>query len=207
MDINSLKVVSIIQNKYLYKVYKIKKHKLNLVLSVGVFVLCICSIFGLKTINNNYTSDIVSAVTYITNPINPLYSDMGDIVFTSSGGVVLLNNKSNNFNVPVTYSSYKVENGVAEFTPASPLLCSIEQGVVEDIYIIGNNIKCIKIKHSRSVYSVIENVDILGVHIGALVSKGQKLGTVNLNSSIKLCIYVNGEAKNISINGNNVCVN
>lgn len=204
----NLKVTNLVQNKYVYRVLKTKPiRKSNIVSSIVIFVLCIATLYGMSVSNNNYTTDIVSTISYINNPIDPLYSDMGDIVFTSSDGIVKLDEGNDDYTLPVTYRDYTIGEKCIEFDIASPLVCSIEKGVVSDIYVIGNNIKCIKIKHSRNVYSILENVDILGVHIGALVSKGQKLGTASMDSKIKLYLEVNGELKDISISGKSICVN
>lgn len=204
----NLKVTNLVQNKYVYRVLKTKPiRKSNIVSSIVIFVLCIATLYGMSVSNNNYTTDIVSTISYINNPIDPLYSDMGDIVFTSSDGIVKLDEGNDDYTLPVTYRDYTIGEKCIEFDIASPLVCSIEKGVVSDIYVIGNNIKCIKIKHSRNVYSILENVDILGVHIGALVSKGQKLGTASMDSKIKLYLEVNGELKDISISGKSICEN
>ena len=201
MGIESLKVVSLVQNKYNYRVFKRKIYKPNLVFCCAIFLVLITSLFSLKYYKNNYTSDIISTISYITNPVNPLYSDMGDIVFTSNNKLYKLDSKVSEFGSPVVYNSYNINEDGVEFLVSGPLLKSVQQGVVEDIYIIGNNIKCVKVKHSRNVYSVIENVDVLGVNIGALVKQGQKIGTVKDNSTIKLSIFENGEQKQIFVDG------
>ena len=201
MGIESLKVVSLVQNKYNYRVFKRKMYKPHLVFCCAIFLVLITSLFSLKYYKNNYTSDIISTISYITNPVNPLYSDMGDIVFTSSNKLYKLNSEISEFSVPVIYNSYKIKDNSIEFLVSGPLLNSIQQGIVEDIYVIGNNIKCVKVKHNRNIYSVIENVDILGVNIGSLVKQGQKIATVKDNSTIKLSIYENGEQKQIFVDG------
>ena len=131
---------------------------------------------------------------------------MGDIVFTSMGEKVVLKT-SLEFKIPVIYNTYLVSDNNIEFEVASPIIYSMEKGVVSDIYVIGNNIKCVKIKHNKNTYSVIENVDILGVNIGAIVDKGQKIGTAKIGDKIRVYIEKSSEYKSLSITGNNICIN
>jgi hypothetical protein len=65
----------------------------------------------------------------------------------------------------------------------------------------------VKIKHNRNTYSVIENVDVLGVNIGAVLDKGQKLGISQIGDKIRVYIEVSGEYKSLYINGKNICIN
>ena len=149
----------------------------------------------------------MSTISYIQNPIDSLYSDMGDIIFTSSGDKVILDSTSSEYVAPVVYSKYDIKDNGIEFTVFGPIVSAVEKGVVSDIFVVGNNIKCIKIKHGRNVYSVLENVDIVGVNIGAIVDKGQKIGTAKIDSILKLSIEKNGSQMKLSIKDNLVWIN
>lgn len=207
MDYSNLKVINLVQNKYAYKFTKRKKQSKSLISTFAFFLVSITMLCGLKLINNNYASEIVSTTTYISKPIYPLYSDIGDIVFTSNNQIVKLSNHNNDYQVPVIYRDVIEKENCIEFLVASPIVGSIEKGVVSDIYVIGNNVKCIKIKHSKNIYSIIENVDILGVNIGALVNKNQKIGTAKIGENIRVYIEINGEQKSIKLDGKNICIN
>ena len=202
----NLKVTNLIQNNYIYRYKKTTRYKnKNLVITMVMFILCISVVYGLK-ISTSYADDIISTISYIQNPIDSLYSDIGDIVFTSAGEKIILK-KDLDFVSPIIYGNCSALDNCIEFDVASPVICSMEKGVVSDIYIIGNNVKCVKIKHNRNVYSVIENVDVLGVNIGAIVEKGQKLGTANIGEKLRAYIEEFGEYKSLSINGKNICIN
>lgn len=203
----NLKITKLVQNHYMYNIKRIKKVKKSVLSSILIFVISVTVIYGLNIWSNNYTSDIVSTISYIQNPIDPLYSDMGDIIFTSSGDKVILDCTSSEYAVPVVYSKYDIKDSGIEFTVFGPIVSAVEKGVVSDIFVVGNNIKCIKIKHSRNVYSVLENVDIVGVNIGAIVDKGQKIGTAQIDSILKLSIEKNGIQMNLSIKDNIVWIN
>lgn len=204
---SSLKVINLIQNNYIYhyKLHTYKKKK-SIVPTILIFVLSISILYSVKIFSYSYSEDIISTISYIQNPIDPLYSDMGDIVFTSMGEKVVLKT-SLEFKIPVIYNTYLVNDNNIEFEVASPIIYSMEKGVVSDIYVIGNNIKCVKIKHNKNTYSVIENVDILGVNIGAFVDKGQKIGTAKIGDKIRVYIEKSSEYKSLSITGNNICIN
>lgn len=202
-----LKVIKVIQNNYVYKFKKIKKVSKSLFGTVACFLLVISLYTTFRYINEYRINEIYGMATYISNPINPLYSDMGNVVFTSNDGVVILDNKQLEFSVPVIYKSYRILDKSIEFEVGeNPIISSIEKGVVSDIYVTSNNVKCIKIKHSNNMFSIIENVDILGVNIGAMVSKNQKIGTAKNDINILLSIEKSGEKIPLYINGNNVCL-
>lgn len=207
MEYYNLKVVNIKQNIYLYKTLKHKKQNKKIYGTIFMFALCLCSIFLLKTINLTSINQVLNTATYIVNPINPLYFDMGNIVFTNGYNVIRLDDEDVDFICPVSYSNYTLNSESVEFeVGTNPILKACGNGVVSDIFYESNNVKCVKIKHANNTFSIIKNIDVLGIHLGALVKQGQTIGTVKLNSKVTLIIEVNGENKPLSINKEKVCI-
>lgn len=206
MEYYNLKVVTLKQNVYTYKKVKHFKQNKKMLGTIFTFVLCLTILFSLKMINITSVNQVINTATYIVNPINPLYFDMGNIVFTNGYNVVRLEDKNLSFVVPVIYSQTEIKDNKIEFTIGNnPILKASENGVVSDIY-YENNIKCIKIKHSKDTYSIIKNVDVLGVHLGAIVKQNQTIGTVKLNSIVTYIVEVGGEYKSLELNKETICV-
>lgn len=215
-------IVSLKRNEYLYNYVQhqsfdkeqlpshiVKKYVPNKKMFGAIFmmILSITMLFSFRYSNIVSLNEIVDTATHILNPIDPLFSDIGDIVFTNGLNIVRLKNRELNFVVPVIYDNATInDNGIEFDVTANPVLVAIESGVVSDIYVDQNNIKCIKIKHTKDCFSIMKNVGILGVHIGAVVTKGKNIGTVKLPSKINLSIEINGDTKPLIIDGNSICV-
>jgi hypothetical protein len=153
-------------------------------------------------------NSVVDTATYIYKPTNPLYFDMGNIVFTNGLNKVVLKEKLFKFKPIVNYANYQInENNIDFYVEENIGLFAPESGVVSDIFVEANNVKCLKIKHSKSTYSIIKNVNILGVNMGTLVSPGQMIGTVKNNEYVKLFIEVNGNIQKLKFDGINICAN
>ena len=210
MEYQKLNIVSLKQNIYIYKNFKPKtiKTSKNLVVSLIMFLCVIASYFCLNNINNFDVDKIVNTATYIYKPTEELYFDMGDVIFTNGLNKVVLKEKEFIFSPCVNYVNMQIEeNSIDFYVEENITLFAPESGVVSDIYIESNNVKCLKIKHSKSTYSIIKNVGILGVHIGSLVKSGQMIGTVKNNSYVKMYIEVNGIAKPLNFRDGKICVN
>ena len=201
MEYYNLKVVTLKQNVYTYKKVKHFKQNKKMLGTIFTFVLCLTILFSLKMINITSVNQVINTATYIVNPINPLYFDMGNIVFTNGYNVVRLEDKNLSFVVPVIYSQTEIKDNKIEFTIGNnPILQASENGVVSDIYYEN------KIKHSKDTYSIIKNVDVLGVHLGAIVKQNQTIGTVKLNSIVTYIVEVGGEYKSLELNKETICV-
>lgn len=210
MEYQKLKIINLKQNIYEYKVFKPKIIKTNrkMFSSIFLFVVVFFTYCCLNNINYMNANSVVDTATYIYKPTNPLYFDMGNIVFTNGLNKVVLKEKAFKFKPVVNYVNYQInENNIDFYVEENIGLYASEAGVVSDIYVESNNVKCLKIKHSKSTYSIIKNVNILGVHLGALVSQGQMIGTVKNNSFVKVYIEVNGIVQNLKFDGVNICVN
>ena len=61
--------------------------------------------------------------------------------------------------------------------------------IVKDVGITNNGIKYIKIKHSESITTLIENVDIVGVEINEFVKRGQDIATAKEGKRVYLQMF------------------
>lgn len=209
MEYYKLRIISLKCNSIIYKQIKHKKQNKNIIFSLVIFLTILCSLFSLKFLDINNFNQIMNTAAYLQNPVNPLYSDMGNIVFTSGYSVYRLKNKELNFDVPLIYKNVNQLDNSLEFTTSTNLvLNATEDGVVSDIFMVGTNVKCIKIKHSNNVFSIIENIDILGVVNGQVVKQGQNIGMLKADSTVKMYIIVGGQYKQLQVIDDKVkCVN
>lgn len=192
---NHVEILSLKENKIIIKKNnKTKKFLLPISLSVIVLFVTFFSIGGTSIIGmRNYLS-------YVFDPVNSLYSDNSTIIFTSLSG----NNKENlNFTLPIISGNVNVNTSgdiILEVTN-SIMVKSIEGGIIEDVGMSNDGVKYIKILHSLSISSMIENVDMVGVKIGDNVKKGQDIATAKLGNIVTLRLYENDiQMSNIKIN-------
>ena len=172
MEYYKLKIISLKYNAIIYKQIKHRKQNRKILFSLVVFAILLCSVFTLKFIDVENVNQVLNTAAYLQNPINPLYSDMGNIVFTDGFNIVRLKNKDLDFEVPLIYKNVNQLDNALEFTTSDNLvLTAPEDGVVTDIFMVGTNVKCIKIKHSNNVYSIIANIDNLSLDNGQILKK------------------------------------
>lgn len=147
--------------------------------SIIVMILCVSILgVGYKFLSNE--------ISMVFNPVNSLYSDNSDIVFTS-GEISKLE-----FYLPMIGAKVENNNGVIELTVGkSIMVMSPESGEIADCGVTLNGVKYIKIKHNKNIYSVIENVDILGVVKGDIVKRGQDIASAKVGERVVLKIYEN----------------
>lgn len=187
MEKNKVKILSVKRNEI---TIKIKKEKHNFIfLSLCVFGLVMFLSLGIVD------HGIIQTMATVYNPVNSLYNDNSDIVFTSMSN-------SLSFSLPIMGSLYEIlSDGTIEFFGhKSIMIKTSELGVVEDVFINEDSKKCIKIRHADNVFSIVENIDIVGVNTGDIVKKGQDIATIRLDSRIKFSIYINNtKVSNIKI--------
>ena len=64
-----------------------------------------------------------------------------------------------------------------------------EAGIVEEVGTTNDGIKYIKIKHCLDIYSLIENVDMIGVAKGEVVKRGQDIATAKTGNTVTLRLF------------------
>lgn len=193
---NRVEILSIKKNIIVYK--KREKRIFNI-----VFPLCILSLIVIMVgsyFRRTVINEVVSNMCYIYNPVNTLYSDNGSIVFASVG---IVSKESLDFVVPIVTTEAEVENnGNINFMVANSIMVkSIENGVVEEVGVTNDGIKYVVIAHNPDVYSVVENLDILGVEKGDIVKRGQDISTAKVGEYVTVKIFDGGaQVNNLKIN-------
>lgn len=163
------------------------------VASIAIFMLCFS--FGGTSIK-----EVGSNMAYIYNPVNSLYNDNSSVIFANAG---LIDKESLDFVLPMSGASFELQtNGDIVFTVGnSIMLKASEGGVVVESGTTVDGIKYIKIQHSQDVYSLIENVDILGVKEGDTVKKGQDVATAKIGERVVFKLFLlESQISNIKIN-------
>lgn len=164
----NVKMISLTKNEIVIK-YKKKKINYLTISSIGCTFIILLLIF-LCHFNESFSKKVLT----VYNPVNSLYSDNSDIVFTSS---VITFDKLE-FTIPIVGGSIEIFDNSLQFTIGNSIMIrSIESGVVVDSGQTMEGIKYIKIKHTNNVFSIIENVDIIGVSEFESVKRGQDIAT------------------------------
>ena len=155
----------------------------------SLFAISIALIINFAVCGDSLQS-LMARVSYVYNPVNSLYNDNSSAIFTSG---TLLEKEGLNLIIPIKTTSYNVEESgeIAFDVVNSIMVMACEDGVVEDIGVTLDGIKYIKIKHTISISSIIENVDIVGVAKGDVVSKGQDIATAMQGAKVRLKFYEN----------------
>jgi len=130
-------------------------------------------------------------MVYVYNPVNSLYNDTSNVIFTSSA--MTLEKDSLDFIIPIKGSLIDIDSdGTISFAvDKSIMVMSPESGVVDEISISNDGIKYIKIRHTLEMYTIIQNLDIVGVSVGEAVKKGQDIAIAKEGSIVKMQILEN----------------
>ncbi len=192
-------ILSIKKNEIIQQKRKIKR---NYLFNLSFIFICLFTL--LFSSSNSIFSNIKSNMVQIYNPVNSLYSDNSDIVFTNSNA---LNKDTLNFIVPIKGSNIEVDsNGTIVMNVVSYIIVtSIESGIVEETGITNDGIKYIKIRHNANVYSLIENVDIIGINKLDTVKSGQDIATAKVGDKVYLQIFKDdNKITNLKIDQNKI---
>lgn len=145
-------------------------------------------------------SSISSGMVHIYNPVNSLYNDTGDVVFTSGG---IIEKEMLDFIIPIKGARVEVSsNGEVLFYVSNSIMVkSPESGVIDEVGFTNDGKKYIKIRHTIEMYSIISNVDIIGVSVGVVVNKGTDIATAKENDIVTMQILENNiPLTNIKVN-------
>lgn len=159
----------------------------NFVISLVVCVITVFSFVYLVKVNND-----VKIATGVFNPISELYRDVEVASFVSGGNI--------SFIVPIKTEKYIINSDNIVFKATSSIMVYAPcDGIVDSIDV--NDYKYIKIKHTSELYSIISNVDIVGVKEGDIVKQGKEIATAKPNTEI--CFFIenkNERVKNLYLN-------
>ena len=192
---SKVQILSIKKNQIICKV---KQRKLRLVMPLCSFL--VVGFVAFFTLGGTSISQICNSMCYIYNPVNSLYSDNSNIIFTSANAI---DRESLNFVIPITGSEYSVKSSgdIRIVVDKSIMVKSIENGVVDEIGVTLDGIKYIKVLHCMNIYSLIENVGIVGVEEGDVIKKGQDIATAREGDVVTLKIFDGDiQLSNIKIN-------
>lgn len=174
---NRVVVLSLTKNEI---VIKKKKNKAKKSYVFNFSIVAIMIVIAFCFLNNSVLNSVIS----VFNPVNSLYNDNSDVIFTSGTPTRL------EFSLPILGANVEINKGVITFTTAHSIMIKApEAGVVIDLGESLDGVKYLKIKHNNSITSIIENVDILGVSKNEIVKKGQDIATSKQGHNVTLRIY------------------
>lgn len=188
------------------KILSIKKNVINIKVrsaKMSMLVpLCMATTIMfmlLFSLGDGNIKQVGSNMAYIYSPVNSLYNDNSGIAFASA----MLDRESVDFVLPMSGAVAEIGgNGeIYLLVNNSIMVKSCESGVVDDIGVSLDGIKYIKIRHCLDMYSIVENVNIVGVAEGDIVKKGQDIATAVEGERITLKLYSQDkQISNIKIN-------
>ena len=145
----------------------------------------------LFSVDNGDLRNITNSMVHVYNPISSLYSDSGNLIFTSGE---LFNKESVDLTLPVVSSDIEIDamGSVHIKIINSIMVKAPDSGVVEKVGVTLDGIKFVKINHSQTISTIIENVDIIAVENGVILKKGQDIATAHEGESVVLKVLQNG---------------
>ena len=192
MEKNKVILLNVKKNEIVIKVKK-KRHYFSWsILPIIAIMFCLSlNFFGMQELGLNMSK--------IFNPVNSLYSDNSDVIFT--GG----NLSGMDFSVPLLGANYNIDNGTIYFEVKSSIMVkSCGSGIVSEVGSTNDGVKYIKIMHSENIWSLYENVDILGVQKDQIVKKGQDIATAKVGEIVSFQMFNNDSKINIKINATKI---
>jgi len=171
-----IEIVNLYKHNVVYKNIK-NLHKKQ---TLAALVMCVISAFGFCYFNL-VNSDIKNSIS-VFNPISELYRDVETASFVSVGNV--------NFIVPIKTEKYVVNSNSIDFEVSTSIMVyAPADGVIVEIGDNDNLGRYIKIKHGDTLFSIINNVDIVGVKNNETVKQGKMLATAKVGSIINFSIF------------------
>ena len=163
-------------------VHKNMKHKLRKQLIFSVVFFCFL-MFSL--LYGSYVNSSLSEVCKdVFSPIAELYNSDNSATFVNASNYYV---KDKKFIVPIRTSLVENVNGIIHFTvQESIMVYAPASGIVAEEGTTSSGKRYIKIKHSDTCHSVIENVDVVGVCVGDGVKQGKEIATAKTDSVVVL---------------------
>ncbi len=201
---NKATIVNIYKHKITHKNLKGKLKK-QIIFSVSIFSILLCAVCYSKIFLAEKTNSVYRQASAIYNPLSKLYNEEDDAIFINNLNALILS-KDLHFILPVRSGDIKVTNGDVIITVQDSIMVyAPEGGIVAECGVSNFNTKYIKIMHNESIYSIIDNVEVIGCEKGDVVKKGREIATATPNSAIKISIYNNNEKLlNLSVVKNNI---
>ena len=182
MEKKKVAILSIKKNEITIKIKKKKRTYWSMSL-LFLIAFTLCFAYGSADIKS-----IGISMSQIYNPVSSLYNDNSDVIFTNG----ILSGENLNFYVPMIANYEISEDGTIILEVNNSIMVkSTEAGIIEDVGITNNGVKYIKIKHSESIWSLVENVDIVGIEKNQLVKRGQDIATAKLGEKVYFQLFRN----------------
>jgi hypothetical protein len=148
---------------------------------------------------------MISSINFrsVFNPVNSLYNDNSGIVFTDGN---ILSEKLN-FTIPIVSSQMEIlPDGTIDFIVKNSIMVkALEGGYIDAVGVSNDGFKYIKIIHNEEYFSIISNVDIVGVSSGDLIVRGKDIATSKIGDVVSLRIYRNGvQVSNLNVVGSKI---
>lgn len=181
MEKKRVAILGVKKNEIIVNVYK--KHT---TMHWSLHILVIVVFLMIFTMGNSGIKSVGVTMSNIYNPVSSLYNDNSDVVFTNG----ILSGENLNFYVPIVADYEIMNDGTIVFEISKSIMIKApEIGVVEKIGVTNNGVKYIKIKHSENIWSLIENVDIVGVSQNEVLTRGKDIATAKVGEIVYFQIF------------------
>lgn len=200
-------VLNVYQRKIINKNVK-NKLKKQVIFSIVCFCFLVSQTMCAKVFLDEKANGLITSASKLFNPLIELYSEDEEGYFVNNANAFVASQELT-FMFPVRTGEVEVLDGEVLFkVNESIMVYAPEGGIVTECGISNFNTKYIKIMHNEHVFSIIDNVDVIGCNEGDIVKKGREIATAVQNNVIKLKIFNNEEnIKNLSIEKNNIIWN
>ena len=179
------------------------KLKKQVVFSLCVFGILISCLSYVKIFMSDKVDEFYAEAGHVFNPIIGLYNENESAIFISNNNAFVAS-KDLVFTLPVRSGEVNINNGVICMTVQDSIMVyATEGGIVSECGIANNNTKYIKIIHSENIYSIVENVDVIGCEKGDIVKKGREIATSAPKSVVKISFFENNKiVTNVKVDKN-----
>ncbi len=198
---NKAEIVNMYKHKIIHKNLKGKLKK-QVVFSLCIFGVLASVLSYFKIFMNKNMEQIFTSASQVFNPLSGLYNENESAIFINSGSYIFT--KDLEFCLPVKSGKVEVKNNEVNITVQDSIMVyACEGGIVTECGISNSGSKYIKIMHSESIFSIVDNVDVIGCDQGDVVKKGREIGTCTPNSIVKISFFKDEKiAENIVVEKN-----
>ena len=207
MDFYVLQVINLYQHNVIYRAKKSPKKSHRPKVMMFGFALLLTLAIGLSFTTSMFGETLRATAMFFSNPITQLYGNMGGVINTSNTVRNSFNTEKDiNLVMPFISNNVQVQNNGIDFVVDSNLVVSAAyEGVVETVGLSVDGQRFIVIKHTRSISTRYENIDIAGVRVGDIVTTGQNIATASSGNTLTFRVLINTvPASSYTITGNSI---
>lgn len=179
-----VQILSVSKNEIIIVAKKTKKRSLILP------ILTICLFVGLFLSNNYISLSLKDSVVKVFDPVNSLYSDNSEAIFTSGD---IIDKDETSVTIPIKGAGYEIlSDGDIEFTVGNSIIVmACSSGKVDKIGVTLDGYKYIQIIHRNGLKSIVTNIEIVGVNEGDIIKSGQDIATARVGDKVRLSLFLN----------------